>query len=67
MYVPCKGCKERCMACHSTCDKYKAFAKERQEARQRRALELAAEDMDIQNMKKVAKARRLKNQKVWWS
>lgn len=29
--APCKGCGDRVLGCHSTCDKYKQFAEERKE------------------------------------
>ena len=36
---PCHGCQERHKGCHAKCDKYLAYADEREAARARRALE----------------------------
>jgi hypothetical protein len=34
--VPCKGCKSRCVGCHGTCPDYLAYAKEKDEIREKR-------------------------------
>lgn len=59
MIAPCKDCPERHELCHSSCEKYKDFVKEREEIREARRL-----DLDIQHFahfnyeKKAAKRRR---------
>lgn len=34
--APCKGCEERVLGCHSTCEKYIEYAKAQEEYRQAR-------------------------------
>ena len=34
--APCKGCKLRCVGCHGTCPDYLAYAKEKDEIREKR-------------------------------
>lgn len=41
--VPCKGCTERCLHCHSTCDKYATY---RQQIEAHRAQERAEYDTE---------------------
>lgn len=38
MNVPCKDCKDRTPGCHSKCEKYIAYDKENQKARDKRAI-----------------------------
>lgn len=33
---PCKGCEERFPACHDSCEKYQAWKKDREEAKEKR-------------------------------
>lgn len=59
MNAPCKDCPDRRELCHSLCEKYKEFVKEREEIREARRL-----DLDIQHFahfnyeKKAARRRR---------
>lgn len=39
--VPCKGCNERVLYCHSNCEKYKLFKERKQCARDRERSESA--------------------------
>lgn len=39
MLAPCYKCEDRSVRCHSTCEKYKAFAKERENYRKQQAEE----------------------------
>lgn len=36
MDAPCKDCPDRMINCHATCEKYKAYDKERQEIRKQK-------------------------------
>lgn len=40
MNVPCKDCKDRAIGCHSSCERYIAFDKERQKIRAEKMLRL---------------------------
>lgn len=39
MKVPCYKCEDRSIRCHSTCEKYKAFAENREKIREQKAKE----------------------------
>lgn len=39
MLAPCYKCEDRSVRCHSTCEKYKAFAQEREKIREQKAKE----------------------------
>ena len=53
----CKGCTKRAINCHSTCEEYQAFAKER-----RRILDAKNKNCDFESMlaDSVTKYRRMK-------
>lgn len=36
MTVPCQGCADRKVGCHSSCEKYKAFREENEQAKAKR-------------------------------
>lgn len=36
MIAPCKNCTDRVVGCHSTCEKYLAFQKERELVREKK-------------------------------
>ena len=36
MTAPCRGCEDRTPECHCTCERYAAYAKEREEIRRKR-------------------------------
>ena len=42
MNAPCKNCEDRHTGCHAECEKYKAFAEEREKHRQERGLKTAS-------------------------
>lgn len=44
MEPPCKWCEDRQAACHSTCERYKAYRQRVDEVKKRRAEEHLADD-----------------------
>lgn len=42
--APCKGCSERHVGCHSTCEKYQAFRKEADRLREERLVQRKISD-----------------------
>lgn len=41
--APCKGCTLRVLGCHSTCERYQEFKRQREEANEARARALRLE------------------------
>lgn len=58
----CKGCKDRQLYCHSTCERYKAFAEANAAARQQRAEQTNFDALLYGNMQSRYKS--LANQKA---
>lgn len=62
MEPPCKGCEDRQAACHSTCERYKAYRARVDEVKKRRAEEHLADDdlraLDARRSKRVRHYRR---------
>lgn len=56
MQAPCKGCTERRIGCHASCEAYLAYAKEREAIRAARLQEGEARERDsaekIRNIRK---------------
>ena len=57
--APCKDCTERHPGCHSECEKYKEYSRERTEMCKRKSMDLEA-DIPMANM-------RIKQHWKWWS
>lgn len=45
MKVPCYGCKERSMMCHVGCSRYREFAAQCEQVRQKKAEQAALDEM----------------------
>jgi len=52
---PCKGCEYRHLRCHATCDKYKAYATERQKLSEHRLKESEIFEYMDDKFKKIRK------------
>lgn len=60
MNAPCKDCTERAAGCHSTCEKYIAYDKERQEIRGKKAITTLLNDYGPNKKSRVRKYERNK-------
>jgi len=49
--APCKDCSDRCVGCHSNCDKYKAFKEENE-----RVKVLSRKNKEIETYERVRSA-----------
>lgn len=61
--VPCKGCSERIVGCHSTCEKYAEFTKENSKLR-REMKAMAREEYQANNYAVDAVYRATRNRKM---
>ena len=52
MKVPCKGCEERVLRCHSTCPKYEEFKKENARIQQMKKEDNEVRSLIIENIMK---------------
>jgi len=55
MNVPCKGCADRNATCHAECERYAAYAAERERIRKRRSEESAAQTAIIRAIERTMK------------
>lgn len=69
----CKNCAERYEGCHGQCERYKAYRKELDAAKERKRLENAAKYILIENAQKRKEERRRKDKRcngragMYWS
>lgn len=55
MNAPCKGCQDRQVGCHSTCEKYLAYQAEREAIREKNRLDHIISTTGIDHRMKIAK------------
>lgn len=63
MQAGCKGCAERHVGCHSTCERYKAFRKALEEKRMRERMENEATYSLIEQAQRRKEERRRKDKR----
>lgn len=54
---PCKGCEERSLKCHGTCEKYLEYQRDAEAIRQKRREYTKAQDEYISQVERRAKMR----------
>lgn len=57
---PCKGCTERKLLCHSTCEGYKAFEEQNKARYDAKLKEIAADDAEFMGMRRRINSKRRK-------
>lgn len=58
MQAPCKGCKEREVGCHGSCDRYLEFAAEREAIRDKQAREAQEINSVVETVRRLKKRAR---------
>lgn len=64
--APCKDCPDRQVGCHSTCEKYLAFRKERNELNEKTYKQKEVEYADYTRYMRASREKQKQRTKYWY-
>jgi predicted metal-binding transcription factor (methanogenesis marker protein 9) len=65
MDAPCKDCPDRHALCHSTCEKYQAFVREREAIREQKKLESRTNTCFTPGLESMRREQKIKKIRGW--